>query len=716
MDVRFIFGLIVVLAASNHQSASVSVKPTLCPTNKIAPHRRIANSGSQRTLGYFAELFNDNRLQNDAPSALQEQPQEDDPTDCGDIEDYDETDLSSITPQRKRAFTENAENRWFFNFGGPTRPPPNRPQRPEYIPNQPQYPPNTPQYPPNRPQGPYYPPNSDPNRPQRPEYPPNRPQRPEYPPNRPQRPEYPQNRPQRPEFPPNRPQRPDRPPHPPYGSGGIFGGNQHRPPPYQEQYPSENVKPVYEEGQEPAAVTSNYSPSVVGGSLGQIVGVSPARPTQAPDIRPTTYRPVRFDPGPNNNRERPERRANALHDKGKNPYLEALNAHPWSSSEGYIQVRPGAYMFYWLYYADGKVKDANKKPLVIWIDGGVAASGVANFLEVGPFDEEFRPRNRSWAIGRNILFLDQPVGSGFSYVKDMNVKLYPQSDKEAAVDLMRAIKEFYKKFTEFRKTPAYIFGQSYGGKLVPRLGCYLAKAVSNDHIEMNFQGIGIGSGWVDPKESTLAKPYFLYNIGWIDMKTFYTTLRLAGEAAMQMDRRHYDRANLLDFNLLYNIVSQGADLHFGAPIAKLNDLKHKMNTYVKPTLEKLMGEKIQWDYVGLEVLHSMNKSFMVPSTKFVELLLNHTKLKIAVYNGNLDAVTPIAGTTNWLNSLKWCGTQGFLQARRRRLASDERALGFYKAHHQLSFWWIFDAGHFWPPVENPEAIDIFLDYLTTDSI
>lgn len=100
------------------------------------------------------------------------------------------------------------------------------------------------------------------------------------------------------------------------------------------------------------------------------------------------------------------------------------------------------------------------------------------------------------------------------------------------------------------------------------------------------------------------------------MKTFYTTLRLAGEAAMQMDRRHYDRANLLDFNLLYNIVSQGADLHFGAPIAKLNDLKHKMNTYVKPTLEKLMGEKIQWDYVGLEVLHSMNKSFMVPSTKF----------------------------------------------------------------------------------------------------
>lgn len=29
---------------------------------------------------------------------------------------------------------------------------------------------------------------------------------------------------------------------------------------------------------------------------------------------------------------------------------------------------------------------------------------------------------------------------------------------------------------------------------------------------MNFKGIGIGSGWVDPKRSTLVQPGFLYDM------------------------------------------------------------------------------------------------------------------------------------------------------------------------------------------------------------
>lgn len=42
-----------------------------------------------------------------------------------------------------------------------------------------------------------------------------------------------------------------------------------------------------------------------------------------------------------------------------------------------------------------------------------------------------------------------------------------------AKDLLRAIKGFYKTNKEFRKTPTYVIGQSYGGKLSPRLGYYL---------------------------------------------------------------------------------------------------------------------------------------------------------------------------------------------------------------------------------------------------
>lgn len=76
------------------------MNPSLCPTNKIAPHKRIANweYGTGRTFGAFYDLLAPGNSPYDTPNYqtdLQEQPQEDDPSDCGEIEDYDENDLSS---------------------------------------------------------------------------------------------------------------------------------------------------------------------------------------------------------------------------------------------------------------------------------------------------------------------------------------------------------------------------------------------------------------------------------------------------------------------------------------------------------------------------------------------------------------------------------------------------------------------------------------------
>lgn len=79
------------------QLDAVTVNPSLCPTNKIAPHRRqVAWDEKPRTFGVIHHLFRPGRPPHMDPlDDLQEQPQEDDPDDCGEIEDYDETDLSS---------------------------------------------------------------------------------------------------------------------------------------------------------------------------------------------------------------------------------------------------------------------------------------------------------------------------------------------------------------------------------------------------------------------------------------------------------------------------------------------------------------------------------------------------------------------------------------------------------------------------------------------
>ena len=64
-------------------------------------------------------------------------------------------------------------------------------------------------------------------------------------------------------------------------------------------------------------------------------------------------------------------------------------------------MRPGAHMFWWLYYTtDTNVKSITEKPLIIWLQGGPGASsaGLGNFREIGPYDTDFNLRNHTWVI------------------------------------------------------------------------------------------------------------------------------------------------------------------------------------------------------------------------------------------------------------------------------------------------------------------------------
>ena len=88
---------------------------------------------------------------------------------------------------------------------------------------------------------------------------------------------------------------------------------------------------------------------------------------------------------------------------------------------GYVEVRNGAFMFWWLYGAEVEDTMARQdKPLVMWLQGGPGASstGYGNFEEIGPLDVNLKPRNTTWIKEANVLFVDNPVGCGYSYVLD----------------------------------------------------------------------------------------------------------------------------------------------------------------------------------------------------------------------------------------------------------------------------------------------------------
>ena len=71
---------------------------------------------------------------------------------------------------------------------------------------------------------------------------------------------------------------------------------------------------------------------------------------------------------------------------------------PFKQDFGYVTVRGGAHMFYWLFYTTADVEHYYDRPLVVWLQGGPGGSSTAigNFEILGPLDLSLQERNTTW--------------------------------------------------------------------------------------------------------------------------------------------------------------------------------------------------------------------------------------------------------------------------------------------------------------------------------
>ncbi|XP_050367938.1 LOW QUALITY PROTEIN: serine carboxypeptidase-like 51 [Argentina anserina] len=169
------------------------------------------------------------------------------------------------------------------------------------------------------------------------------------------------------------------------------------------------------------------------------------------------------------------------------PSAIAAGTKDGSEDWGYVQVRPKGHMFWWLYRSPNRVEDPSKPwPIIFWLQGGPGASGVGigNFEEVGPLDTNLRPRNSTWLHKADLLFVDNPVGTGFSFVEDK--ALFVKNDVEAATDLTTLLKEIFNKNESLQKSPLFIVAESYGGKFAVTLGLLALEAIEQGDLKLRL--------------------------------------------------------------------------------------------------------------------------------------------------------------------------------------------------------------------------------------
>ncbi|XP_052624548.1 serine carboxypeptidase-like 51 isoform X1 [Lactuca sativa] len=421
----------------------------------------------------------------------------------------------------------------------------------------------------------------------------------------------------------------------------------------------------------------------------------------------------------------------------------AAGTQDGSEKWGYVQVRPRAHMFWWYYKSPYRTHHPNKPwPIVLWLQGGPGSSGVGigNFQEIGPLDTSLKHRNSTWLRKADLLFVDNPVGSGYSFVEDK--ELFVKTDEEAGRDLTKLLIKLFNKNKSLQKSPLYIVAESYGGKYAVTLGLSALKAIKAGKLKLILGGIALGDTWISPVDFVdswaplLRDVSRINNSGYKKSKSLVETIKkqiangqLKEATKTWSDLEHVimSSSNDVDFyNFLLDSVENNVSTTATAGSSRKmatnkysryldslrvsaggdGDLDTLMNGVIKKKL-KIIPKNVKWGGQADPVFEYFEGDFMRPRIKEVDELLK-AGVNVTVYSGQLDLICSNKGTEAWVEKLKWDGLKKFLSLDRTPLycGGDKITKGFTKSYKNLYFYWILKAGHFVPLDQPCVALDM----------
>ncbi|CAJ0940086.1 unnamed protein product, partial [Mesorhabditis belari] len=393
---------------------------------------------------------------------------------------------------------------------------------------------------------------------------------------------------------------------------------------------------------------------------------------------------------------------------------------------GYVKIRDNANTFWWLY----SVQPSNNRPLFLWLQGGPgsSSSGYGNLEELGPKDLDGKDRASTWLQVADLVFVDNPVGAGFSYVDDSSA--YTKNVTQIGQDLLAWARAFFTVHPEYRTRPFYIFCESYGGKMSAEFARVIVQ--NNNILRINFKGVALGDSWISPMDYVNSWGPYLYANSYLDDIQLKQVNAQAAHCQKLVDNQQWSQATNCwgDMEDLigtvtggvswYNILKYGdqddwskkrrkreidldKDNHvLPETIQRLYnrhvkpmydvDLNDYMDTVVRQKLG-IIPPKVKFGGQSNQVFSMQYGDFMVPNYDTVDWLLKN-QTNVIVYNGNLDLICDTIGTEMWVNRLTWTGMQGWNTSTRTRFGTKSFPLaGYVKRYGNFQFWWILRAGH-----------------------
>uniref|UniRef100_A0ACD5WSK0 Uncharacterized protein n=1 Tax=Avena sativa TaxID=4498 RepID=A0ACD5WSK0_AVESA len=392
---------------------------------------------------------------------------------------------------------------------------------------------------------------------------------------------------------------------------------------------------------------------------------------------------------------------------------------------GYIQVRPKAHLFWWFYKSPQRVSSPAKPwPTVLWLQGGPGGSGVGggNFMGIGPLDANLKPRNSTWLQKADLIFVDLPVGVGYSYAEDPS--LLARTDSEVVADATELLKVLTIEIPTLQTSPLYLVGESYGGKLASMIGVSMARAIHAGTLKLSLGGVVLGDSWISPGDFALSYAQVLHGVSRLDGNIITPANKIAATVNEEIAAGQFAKAYTTWVKLVDLIDSKSSSVNWenillDATITTQSGRKtigDIMNGVIRKKL-KIIPKDVVWQAASLPVNNALDNVFMKPAINEVEELLEYG-VDVTIYNGQLDLICSTMGVEAWVNKLKWDGLKNFLSLPRQEMLVCDSAMhcspsinGFHKSYKNLHFYWILGSGHR-VPVDQPDTALMMIGQIT----
>lgn len=373
---------------------------------------------------------------------------------------------------------------------------------------------------------------------------------------------------------------------------------------------------------------------------------------------------------------------------------------------GILDLGNGDDMFYWFFNSRSRPES---DPLVIWLTGGPGCSSeLALFYENGPYtindDLSLKQNPYSWNSKANLLYVDQPVGTGFSHAKDPTH--YARNERMVAENFYRFLIKFLATYPSLSGRDLYITGESYAGHYIPAIADFI---VQHPDSNLNLKGVAIGNGWVDPYDQYPAYVEFAKLNNLISTPTYYLLT-----AAMKVCQ------GLIKTGLwpvAFYECQLSSTLIMGNPIApnfNLYDIRKKcdhpplcydfsnMDKFIarEDVRKELKVEKRTWTSCNM-IVHTFMLGDWITNLQSSVINLLNNNVKVLVYSGDKDFVCNWKGGEAWTNSLNWSEAEQFRSKDYSKWTVNDKEAGEYKNVNNLTFLRVYDAGHM-VPMDQPE--------------